>query len=213
VAGLRHFPQLHAAASAVQNAARVRWRDVAVFGAVDQQYGNPRRGDCGGRRNFLELHAVAEVGVPEARFDDRAQKRASQPSAATGLGGDAIVGDLAEAGEGRLGGHGLKARLIPERLEKNGRAHGFSEPEDVAHAMLGDQPVHPARQVAGLSEPIGGDGAAALALRAGIDCQHVVLAGQKQPCIGEHAAAMVGLAVQQNHGLAAGFPGAEEPGL
>jgi hypothetical protein len=76
---------------------------------------------------LFEVQPVLPSGIKKRNLYDRSQQRPSKPW--TGVEGlaKAVVSDLAEGGEWRLGGNGAEASFRSQRLSQLRCAHRFSQ--------------------------------------------------------------------------------------
>ena len=125
VVGVGDFPQNYFWIAGL-DLARVANGYVAVDLAVNQEDWDL----CGCYgifwRDLLHIEMVLGADVEERKFDYWAEEGASEPRAHVKGLTHAVVGDFAEAGEGRFGGDGAEARLCGQGLQEFGCAHGFS---------------------------------------------------------------------------------------
>ena len=108
--GVGDFPKNYVAIAGL-DAAGMAEGDVAVDLAVNQK--DRHSGGCDRifRRDLLHVEAVFPASVEEGEFYEGAEDGSSEPGAEVKGLAHAVVGDLAEAGEGRFGGDGAEAGL------------------------------------------------------------------------------------------------------
>lgn len=92
-----------------------------------------------------------------------------------------------------------------------GGAHGFSETVDARGMLILGEPVEPLTDVIALEQTVGGDGAAARAVSAGVREKNGEVVSKQELRIAEHAGAVVAKTVQGDHGDVVWFGRCEEP--
>jgi len=75
---------------------------------VNQEDRNLGAGDRNFGRDLFEIQFVFQASVEKGELDNRTKNRAAEPGAGVEALAHAVVADLAEAGEGRLGYGGQK---------------------------------------------------------------------------------------------------------
>jgi hypothetical protein len=134
----------------------VAWGNVAVDLAVNQEDWNLGGAYCIFWRNVLHVQAVLPANVEKGEFDYRAEDGASEPGAEVKGLAHAVVGDLAETGEGRFCGDGTEARLVSERLQELGGSHRFSKSEDAMRVNSCGEKVETLVDVVSFEKAVGG---------------------------------------------------------
>jgi hypothetical protein len=156
VIGVGDFPKDYVPIAGL-DAAGVAKGDVAVDLAVNQEDGNVGGRDCVFWRDLPHVEVIFPADIEEGEFDDGPEEGASEPRAEVKGLTHAVIGDLAEAGEGRFGDDGTEAGLHGERLEEFGCAHGFAEPEDAVGVNLSGEKVEPLMNVVAFEKAVGGE--------------------------------------------------------
>lgn len=158
------------------------------------------------------MEAVLPANVEESEFDHGAEERASEPGAEVKGLAHAIVGDLAKTGERRFGGDRTEARLDGKTLQKFGGAHGFAESEDGVWVNLRSKRVEPLVNVVAFENAVGGEWASTCAVGARVGKKDGEPVSKQELCISGHAEAIVGLTMEEDHGVAVATMGMDGPG-
>ena len=124
----------------------------------------------------------------------------------------AIVGDLAEIGEGRFGGYGAEVGMSIEGLQKLRGAHGFAEGEDAAGMILSLEEIEPLVNVVAFEQAVGGECAATQAVGAGVGEENGESVGEEELSVSGHAEAVVAETVEQKDRVSVGVVGMNDPG-
>jgi hypothetical protein len=210
VLGVGDFPENYVRIAGLDATGMAR-RNVAVDLAMNQKDWNSGSCDRIFWRDLLHVEAVLPARVEESEFDDGAEEGASEPWAQVKGLAHAVVGDLAEGGEGRFGGDRAEAGLDRERLQELGSAHRFGEPEDAVRMILRGDEVEPLVNVVAFEEAVGGEWAAAGAVGAGVGEKYSESVGQEELRVSGHADTVVGQAVEENCCVAVGAVGMDDP--
>lgn len=163
-------------------------------------------------RNLLHIEAVLQSHVQESEFDDGAEEGASEPGTEVKGLPHAVVGDLAETGEGRFGGDGAEAGLDGERLQELGGAHGFAESEDAVRVILSGEEAEPLVNIITFEKAVGGELTSTSTVGACVGKKHGESVSEEELCVSGHADAVVAETVEENDGIAVTVVGMDRPG-
>lgn len=186
--------------------------DIAVDLAVNEKDRDVcmRDGIFGG--NLLHVEVILPAGAKEGDLDKRAEEGASDPGAEVEGLSHAVAGDLAESDEGRFGGDGAEIRMSVEGLEELRGAHGFAEGVDATGMTLRSQKIDPLVNVIAFYEAVGGEGAIAGTVGAGVGEKDGEAVGEEELGVAGHADAVVAETVEKKDGVAVLCARADEPG-
>lgn len=215
VIGVRNFPE-HGLRISLVNETRVPNGNVSIDLAVNQEYGDWRGRDRGLGRDLLQIEPIFPAGAQKSGFDEWTEKRTPEPRshrrAEMERLSHAVVSDFVKIRKRGFSDDGAEMRTGSERLQKLRGAHGFSQAEDAVRTVLRRQPVEPLPNVVALEQTVGGERAAAGALRAGVGDEDAVAVSEQQVRVSGHADAVVAEAVKEDDGISVGVPRMDGPG-
>jgi hypothetical protein len=215
VIGVRNFPE-HGLRISLVNETRVSNGNVSIDLAVNQEYGDWRGRDPIFRRDLLQIEPVFPAGPQKCGFDEWTEKRTPEPRshrrAEMKRLSHAVVSDFVKIRKRGFSDDGAEMRTGSERLQKLRGAHGFSQAEDAARMILRRQQVEPLPNVVALEQTVGGERAAAGALRAGVGEEDAVAVSEQQVRVSGHADAVVAEAVKEDDGISVSVPRMDGPG-
>jgi len=125
-----------------------------------------------------------------------------------------VESDFAKIAEGIFGDDTGDADICCSRLQSNGAAHGFTEVEEMAHRLGGQNCIVDQARIVSFHPAVSRHRAIALALGARVHHDNAVAACEHESRVARLAAAIVPDAMQDNHPVAirlfrAHFPSAK----
>jgi len=160
------------------------------------------------------IHVEFELppSAKEGDLHERAEKGTSDPrSNVEGLA-HAVVGNLAKIGKRRFYGDGAEMRAGIERLQELCGSHRFPEAKDAARMVPRGEPVEPLVNIVAFEEAVGGKGTATPAMSAGVWEENGEAVSEQESSVAGHANAVVGEAMEEEHGVAIALAGLDDPG-
>jgi hypothetical protein len=220
VKGAWNFPELLGAAGGGVNHFRMAARKRHIFFITNQENRKGARRDGFHRRNFRNRKAAEFFSTIEQRPSERGEERLAEPGilAKSGI----VVGGFAEIGEGGFGDDRFDARIGSGGLQRDTPAHGFAQGENVPRRRAGqvhrtalryraEEVVDDRARVVALEPAVGGDGALAGAVGAGVHHDHTVARAEQEFRLAYDAHAVVGHAVKEQHPRTVGIQGSDLP--
>jgi hypothetical protein len=220
VEGARDDPELFGAAGGGVNHFRMATGKRDIFFVANQEHGKGARVDTFDRGNFGDGKAGEFFVAIEQRPGAGSEESFAEPGIFSQSG--IIVGRLAQIREGRFGDDGFDARIDGRGLQHDSRAHGFSEcknmrrrgrrkrlhgeisrwfwePEWLGHLHCDsrrrsrdEKGVDDGAGVVAFEPAVGGDGAAAGAVGAGVHHDNAVAGAQQEFGLTDESDAVVG---------------------
>ena len=120
-----NFPKLSVGGECVNSAGVSDWNVAVDFTMDEKDWDVGREGGIFGR-DLIHVEVEFPSGAKECDFDQRTKDGASEPGAEVERLSHAVVGDLAEIGEGGFDGDGAEVWMRVERLQELSCAHRFS---------------------------------------------------------------------------------------
>jgi len=210
VVGAGDFPENHIGVAGL-DAVGMAKGNIAVDLAVDQKDRNSSGCDRSFGRDLLHVEAIFPASVQEGELDEGAKDGAPKPRTEVKGLAHAVIGDFAEAGEGRFGGDRAETRLDTERLQEFCGAHRFCESEDTVRVIARDEEVEPLVNVVAFNEAVGSERAPAGAVCAGVGEKDGESVCEEEVRVSGHAEAIVGQAVEENYCVAVAADGMDDP--
>jgi len=224
-------PKLFGAAGGGVNHFRMAAGKRDIFFIANEENGKSTRGDSFYRRDFRNGETSEFFVAVKKRPGAGNEKSFTEPGIFSETG--VVVGGFAHVGEGSFRDHGFDARIGGRRLQHDASAHGFAEGENVrrpcARGTAGPRPLHrytgvhlgrnqrvdDGAGVVAFEPAVGGDGAAAGAMGAGVHHNDAVAGAQQEFRLTDDSDAIVGDAVEDENPAAIGilrpdFPATEK---
>src|SRR5438874_10035998 len=136
MAGVRDLPKSNGLAISLLDLPGMARGCIVIVRSEYQQHWRMALGDGFLRRDLVEVDSVADPLVDQSELQNGPQHVASRPRAAAVALRQTVIRDLPQGGIRSLDHHCAEPRLNAQRLEQDGGAHRFAEPEDAPASMV-----------------------------------------------------------------------------
>lgn len=187
----------------------------AIVLVADEQDGERASGNGFFRGDFVSRKSCDFGAAVDERPRAGSEKGFAQPGISAEAG--VVVGGFGKAGESSFGDNGFDARIRSGGLQRDARAHGFAEGEDViwqwARRSADSGPldrntginqgrnesVDDGAGVVAFEVAVGGDGALARSVSAGVHHENAVSGAQQNARVLDHSNPIIGYTVKDEH--------------